>query len=478
MKFKLTLILIFLILVPGTYLTSSNSKAKVYKIVMRDYDVLRNYNGKIIKVSDNQYKKIRTREENILQNLVKNKYQLKRSPRKKNTNPTWNKKVVNPHLIKKKKILFKYKNDIKRLLEDKPQKSNPEKGYQITSSNQNFIVSVSDLNPKAGYSFSVYLYTKLPMKLIKGTFGGKPIRFAEYRKNVYRSLIGVDLYEPTGLKNLRITFYTTNWLPVNFSYKIKVKNSLSLSRKIRKKRKSYKTVKKKKTNYRGVVLKFSKNKRKLLTHPKRLQEKLYFKNKFKSYNKFRYWEGAFHYPINNSNPSKLKYSYGRLRTYLVSRNRVIRTRHRGIDIASPTGTKVKASNHGVVVISGHYRIRGKSVVIDHGQGVYTAYYHLSKITVKNGQYVKKGSKIGEVGSTGLSTGPHVHWEMHVNGVNINPHQWYVQDIDSYSNAIAINHKVQPNYTRQAVKKQEMAYHYDKRKKFQSKKINSKPLDQF
>lgn len=87
--------------------------------------------------------------------------------------------------------------------------------------------------------------------------------------------------------------------------------------------------------------------------------------------------------------------------------------HEGEDIAAPIGTPIRATNAGVVTLAGEYPIKGGLTIIDHGAGVTSRYFHQSAIHVEAGQPVARGEVIGEVGSTGLSTGPHLHWEMRV-----------------------------------------------------------------
>jgi len=94
--------------------------------------------------------------------------------------------------------------------------------------------------------------------------------------------------------------------------------------------------------------------------------------------------------------------------------------HEGIDIAAPLGTPVYAAASGRVVSTGWNGAYGKTIVIDHGNGLRTVYAHLLKIEVEEGQIVKKGQRIGEVGSTGRSTGPHLHFEVRVWGVPVDP----------------------------------------------------------
>jgi murein DD-endopeptidase MepM/ murein hydrolase activator NlpD len=95
-------------------------------------------------------------------------------------------------------------------------------------------------------------------------------------------------------------------------------------------------------------------------------------------------------------------------------------RHTGIDFPSPYGATVLATAKGVVKEAYYDRWYGNLVKIDHGNGLQTWYGHMSKLSVTPGQHVQRGEKLGEVGSTGRSTGAHIHYEVHVNGVPVNP----------------------------------------------------------
>ncbi|MCF7793289.1 MAG: M23 family metallopeptidase [Candidatus Cloacimonetes bacterium] len=94
--------------------------------------------------------------------------------------------------------------------------------------------------------------------------------------------------------------------------------------------------------------------------------------------------------------------------------------HSGLDIAVPKGTEIKAMTNGVVSLTGDYFYNGKFVLIDHGSGLSSIYLHMSKISVEKGDFVKIGDKIGEVGSTGRSTGNHLHWGIKWYKSRINP----------------------------------------------------------
>ena len=94
--------------------------------------------------------------------------------------------------------------------------------------------------------------------------------------------------------------------------------------------------------------------------------------------------------------------------------------HEGIDIARPNGFTIKATDNGVVVAAGRAGTYGNRVVVDHKNGYKTTYAHLSSISVKVGDVVPQGSKLGIMGSTGRSTGTHLHFEVEKNGVNVDP----------------------------------------------------------
>ena len=94
--------------------------------------------------------------------------------------------------------------------------------------------------------------------------------------------------------------------------------------------------------------------------------------------------------------------------------------HHGIDIASKAGTPIKASYGGIVSKVDYHSIYGKRIIINHGNGVETLYAHCSDTFVKNGQKVYSSQHIANVGNTGRSSGPHIHFELRVNGKAINP----------------------------------------------------------
>lgn len=129
------------------------------------------------------------------------------------------------------------------------------------------------------------------------------------------------------------------------------------------------------------------------------------------------WRGRFIYPASGF---VLTTGFGE-RRIVVGQPGI--TWHEGLDLALPEGTPFVAANDGVVVLAQAMTVRGNLTIIDHGLGVFSAYLHQSRFGVTVGQTVHKGEVIGYVGTTGYSTGPHLHWEMRVHNVYVDPDEW-------------------------------------------------------
>lgn len=126
----------------------------------------------------------------------------------------------------------------------------------------------------------------------------------------------------------------------------------------------------------------------------------------------RFWEGEFALPVNGA----LVPNFGKKRVL----NGKEKSPHNGIDISAPEGREVVCPNNGRVVFSAEHFFGGKTLVIDHGQGLFTTYLHLSKMSVKEGDIITRGDVIGLVGKTGRSTGPHLHWSARLNKARVDP----------------------------------------------------------
>lgn len=129
-------------------------------------------------------------------------------------------------------------------------------------------------------------------------------------------------------------------------------------------------------------------------------------------------------PVLNQDLTRVASGYG-MRTDPVYH---VRRFHHGMDFTAPTGTDVYATGNGEVTFSGWKQGYGNTVIIDHGYGYQTLYAHLFKTLAKKGQQVKRSDIIGLVGNTGKSTGPHLHYEVRLNGKAVDPRNYYYLDL--------------------------------------------------
>ncbi|WP_051694488.1 M23 family metallopeptidase [Desulfohalovibrio reitneri] len=104
-----------------------------------------------------------------------------------------------------------------------------------------------------------------------------------------------------------------------------------------------------------------------------------------------------------------------------------RSPHRGLDLRGARGTPVKAAASGKVILAGDHYFAGRSVYLDHGQGVVSMYFHLSQIGVREGQLVSAGEPVGEIGSSGRVTGPHLHFGLSLAGQSVDPSSLFKKD---------------------------------------------------
>lgn len=125
------------------------------------------------------------------------------------------------------------------------------------------------------------------------------------------------------------------------------------------------------------------------------------------------WKGQFLEPVRG----RISGRFGNRRII----NGQPRSPHSGEDVAAPEGTPVAAMNHGIVRLTIDHFFTGKGVIVDHGLGLFSMYFHLSAVDVEQDQTIQKGQIIGKVGSTGRATGPHLHWGVRLNGARVDPY---------------------------------------------------------
>jgi murein DD-endopeptidase MepM/ murein hydrolase activator NlpD len=134
----------------------------------------------------------------------------------------------------------------------------------------------------------------------------------------------------------------------------------------------------------------------------------------------KYWEGLFGSPVDPAFADCWPSRFGNRRSY---NDGPYDYYHTGLDFCGQVGMPIYAPADGVVVFSDFLTVRGNATVIDHGQGVYTGYMHQSEFLVQTGDRVTKGQLIGRIGATGRVSGPHLHWEVIIGGVPVDPIEW-------------------------------------------------------
>jgi murein DD-endopeptidase MepM/ murein hydrolase activator NlpD len=139
----------------------------------------------------------------------------------------------------------------------------------------------------------------------------------------------------------------------------------------------------------------------------------------------QHWGGVFTSPA--VYPDQFTSQFGTRRTYLgIGTDLTIQGFHTGLDFAGGEGLQIFAPAAGRIVFAAPLTVRGNATIIDHGLGVYSGFWHQSEILVQVGDMVEQGQVIGLVGGTGRATGAHLHWEVWVNGVQVNPLDWLYQ----------------------------------------------------
>jgi murein DD-endopeptidase MepM/ murein hydrolase activator NlpD len=233
------------------------------------------------------------------------------------------------------------------------------------------------------------------IKDVKLTFDKQNINFNKnpFKKNSFYALLPISYYQE--LKEYRIIIsYLENNKRVFVGKDLKVVNG----------------------NYKSEVINVKPSKFK---PPKSRVErtKKEYSDAMKVYNSKSeklYWSEDFIYPLN----SKITSNFGTKRVY----NGKLKSYHSGTDFRAKNNTPIIASNSGIVRIAQNRFYAGNSIIIDHGHGVYSCYFHLNKMNFKVGDFIKKGEVLGLSGNTGRSTGPHLHFAFRIHGIQVDPLQ--------------------------------------------------------
>jgi murein DD-endopeptidase MepM/ murein hydrolase activator NlpD len=259
-------------------------------------------------------------------------------------------------------------------------------------------IKIGPLPLYQGSAMDVTVRTSQPVSLT-GQFGEWSIPFAQDGDH-YIGLVGVGAHPVSGilpgLHSLVITATQENAAPSVVASNVEIRPG----------------------HYNSEYIILSSDRQQLLDPELIAAEREKLNATWSVFNPQRYWNGLFRVPVDQfiriSSPFGTRRSYG---------GGPMTSYHEGTDFAIPSGTPVYAPADGVVMIAEALAVRGNAVLIDHGWGLYSGYWHLSEFKVTPGQTVKQGDLIALSGNTGLSTGAHLHWDMRVRGLNVDPLQF-------------------------------------------------------
>lgn len=251
-------------------------------------------------------------------------------------------------------------------------------------------ITLNPLQPEQGQTFSIHISTTMPVSI--SALLSEPLNL--YQQNGLVSLEGINAMEPTGLHELLITapfecYNGTEFiLPINIQTMGAISETIAVPDDIRSE----------------------------MTEEVVMQEQETIDQIFETVSPDRSWDSYFSLPAS----ADVSSSFGNRRTYNVPQSSPY---HTGTDLGTPAGTAVYAPANGVVVYTGTLTVRGNVIVVDHGWGVMSGFWHLEQSLVNVGDRVEKGQQIGISGNTGLSTAAHLHWELRINGTPVDGMQW-------------------------------------------------------
>jgi murein DD-endopeptidase MepM/ murein hydrolase activator NlpD len=226
----------------------------------------------------------------------------------------------------------------------------------------------------------------------EGRMGKEPIYFFPVENGNFDALIGADVEAKPGLVKILLRGVTASGASRKRQIGVRIKAKAFKQESV------------------TVPAEFDQFTPELLQRIRREQEQ--FAQIYRAATPTRFWELPFISPV----PVELTSPFGYRRVI----NGTPRSPHTGTDLRAAMGTEVKVSNHGRVVLTGDFYFAGRSVVVDHGAGLFTMYFHLSQIKAEEGADVHKGDVIGLSGMSGRVTGPHLHWGALLNGARVDP----------------------------------------------------------
>ncbi|MEW5717736.1 MAG: LysM peptidoglycan-binding domain-containing M23 family metallopeptidase [Chloroflexota bacterium] len=236
--------------------------------------------------------------------------------------------------------------------------------------------------------------TQPELASITGTFNGKPITFT-HSAGYFYALAGISRCAKIGGESLKITLNDSNGAMTPETATVNVEATAFLVQR----------------------LTLPSGKGALLDSALQAREGAQLAALVNKFTPTRLWSGAWRQPL----VGPISSGFGVRRSY--NGGPVGACGHEGVDFDVDAGAPIYAPARGKIVFAGLTQIRGNMTVIDHGIGVFSAYYHQAEIVAPAGQMVEPGTLIGKVGTTGLSTGAHLHWSVFVNGEYVDPLEW-------------------------------------------------------
>jgi hypothetical protein len=228
--------------------------------------------------------------------------------------------------------------------------------------------------------------------VLEGSLGGRPLSFFPYAGG-RAALVGIDVETRPGIQPWRVAIMTPSDPPQTIEGRLKIHHRDFPVQRL--------TLPKKMVDLNPE------------TERRVAAEAGQLRTLYRTVTPERFWRGRFTRPVGGSEPGT---GFGARRVI----NGQPKAPHTGIDFGADTGTPVVAVNDGRVALVADFFFPGRLVVIDHGLGLYTLYFHLQEAAVTDGERVSRGQPIGAVGATGRATGPHLHFGAHVGAARIDP----------------------------------------------------------
>ena len=243
-----------------------------------------------------------------------------------------------------------------------------------------------------GFTTSIYVENLLD-GLPSGQFAGQPLRFTPYEDG-YVALVGLDAFAETGLQTLELIGSGSRpWTPFRQTLRVQA------------------------GGYGQQVITVPEEKSRLLAPEIRASEDAILSTIYTQFSETQQWVGLFQTPMTNTIVTA---PYGDARSYNGGPFEIF---HTGVDLGGNIGAPILAPADGTAIFTDTMELYGNILVIDHGLGVMSAYFHLSEFFVNVGDVVTAGQPVAAGGNTGLSSGPHLHWELRVNNVAVDGRQW-------------------------------------------------------